>query len=255
MIRPVVSMQNENFKIWKQLSTSKGIRKHQSFFLMGEKLVTEFLRRPHFDIIAEVLGPDHRTLLEGRAFDDIPRYQLSREMFDEIDVIGTHFNLLLLKAPDSPREEPREPRGLELILPLGDPSNLGAALRSACAFGIEKVFLCEEACHPFHPKAIKASAGASLYLKLVRTSSLKTILSADMAAGIKNLLVLDQGGTPLPKFSWPENSYLVVGEEGPGLPPHSQPVVSIPTQKVESLNAAVSVSLACFNYQYRSISK
>lgn len=65
----------------------------------------------------------------------------------------------------------------------------------------------------------------------------------------KSSYVLDQKGRDISKFKWPENLYLVVGEEGPGLPAHSLPIISLPTQKVESLNAAVTVSLACFSYQ------
>ncbi len=247
MIRPIQSPQNENFKIWKLLSTSKGIRKHQCFFLMGEKLINEFLKNPTFEILGEVMGPDHRMMLEGKAFDQVPKYRLPQEMFDEVDFVGTHFNLLLLKEPEIRTVEISPPKKLQLILPLGDPTNLGASIRSACAFGVEKILLTEEASHPFHPKAVKSSAGACL---LVSFEKIKGGLTLNLQTlPPKSTFVLDRGGRNLSQFKWPKDLYLVVGEEGPGLPPHHLPVISLSTKRVESLNAAVTVSLACFAYQ------
>ena len=247
MIRPIQSPQNENFKIWKLLSSSKGIRKHQCFFLMGEKLIKEFLKNPQFQILGEVMGPDHRQLLEGKMFDQVPKYRMSQEMFDDIDVIGTHFNLLLLKEPEIPTLETITPKNLQLILPLGDPTNLGASVRSACAFGVDTILLTEEASHPFHPKAVKSSAGACLMVKFAKIKGgLKSNLETLPA---RSTFVMDQNGQDLSKFKWPLDLFLVVGEEGPGLPAHKLPVLSLPTHKVESLNAAVTVSLACYSYQ------
>ncbi len=253
MIRPIQSPQNENFKIWKLISNSKGIRKNKCFFLMGEKLTKEFLKnslnkdKMSFEILGEVMGPDHRTLLEGKAFDYVPKYQLPQEMFDEVDVIGTHFNLLLLKEPEMTSLTSLVPNKLQLILPLGDPTNLGAAIRSACAFGVEKIILTEEASHPFHPKAVKSSAGACLMVSFAK-------LAGGLKANLETLparasYALDQNGQDISKFEWPKDLFLVVGEEGPGLPDHKLPILSFKTNHIESLNAAVTVSLACYSYQ------
>jgi RNA methyltransferase, TrmH family len=248
MIRPIASSQNENFKMWKQLSTTKGIRKNGCFFLMGEKLIAEFLKDPNFEMIAEILGPDQKSLLKGER---IPSYQLTTELFNEIDVIGTHFNLLLLKAPEIPNEKLSQSKGLELVIPFGDPGNLGACLRAALAFGLKKVFLTEEACHPFHPKSIKASAGAVLDLDIVRTSNLQTCL----AEAPPDSYALDQGGTSVEEIKWPKNLFLFIGEEGPGLPANKLPKISVPIQDVESLNAAVATGIACFSYKTASSPK
>ena len=247
MIRPIQSPQNESFKIWKLLSSSKGIRKNKMFFLMGEKLINEFLKAPHLKILGEVMGPDHRMLLEGKAFDEVPKYRLSQDMFDEVDFIGTHFNLLLLEEPEIPTVAIGSPVRLQLVLPLGDPTNLGASIRSACAFGVEKILLTEEASHPFHPKAVKSSAGASLLMKFARLSGGLKANLAELPQ--KSTFVLDQKGQHLTQFKWPQDLFLVVGEEGPGVPEHHLQVITLPIQKVESLNAAVTVSLACYSYQ------
>jgi TrmH family RNA methyltransferase len=246
MIRPIQSEQNENFKNWKQLDSSKMIRKQGRFFLMGEKLIREFLKKPKYEILAEVMGPQHHVLTEGRAYDHVPKYQLTQELFRQVDVLGTHFNLLLLTGPPLLETAWIPPEGLEIILPLGDPGNLGASLRSAAAFGVRKVHLTEEAAWPFHPKCIKASAGAALDLEFTRCGSLREVLNMKK----ENMMALDQEGTDITQFQFPKNLWLVVGEEGPGLPDHSLGKISIPTAGVESLNAAIALSLAMFSFRY-----
>lgn len=245
MIRSITSDQNESFKRWKFLDQSKGIKKQGQFFLMGEKLIKEFLKNPNLPILAEILGPDHRSVLSSPQ--NVPSYQLAKDLFNQLDVVGTHFNLLLLEANEFSKEAWTAPQGLELILPLGDPSNLGAALRSACAFGVKKVILTEEAAHPYHPKAIKASAGAALKVDFSKTGRLAEVLSQN-----PKIVVLEKGGQPLTKFPWPKDLYLAAGEEGPGLPAHDCVRVSIATENVESLNAAIAVSLACFAFKHYS---
>src|SRR6185436_9191147 len=105
--------------------------------------------------------------------------------------------------------------GLTLFLPLGDPENVGAALRSAAAFAVDRVVLLEEAAHPHHPRAIRAAAGADLVLR--SGPSLDALLDAP-PAGL-DLLVLDRSGEPLDRVTPRTPLGLVVGEEGRGAPP------------------------------------
>jgi TrmH family RNA methyltransferase len=168
MIR-VESPNNEHFKRWKTLSTPKGIRKEGEFILMGNKLVAEFMRDPGDWVIRAELVTDQLDPYLEKAYGDLRRdqprgpktYSLAPGLFNEIDVLGTHANLLVLEAPQIPAMDlSTKPKGLELVCPLGAPTNLGAVIRSALAFGVSRVILTEEACNPFHPKAVKSSAGA-----------------------------------------------------------------------------------------------
>lgn len=245
MIR-ITSTSNDYFKRWKSLSTSKGLREENEFFLMGEKLIEEFLRAPGlWKIKAEVRPEGLPDLRRTEAFTfNVKTFELPPAMFKEIDVLGTRFNLLLLEIPVIEAADlSLPPRGLEVVSPLGDPSNLGALTRSALAFGASRMILTQEACHPFHPKAVKASAGAVLKMPFRRTGPLKDYVSAgpDYA--------LESGGENLNRFSWPQDLRLLIGEEGPGLPPLPDVrKLSIPTKDVESLNATVAASIALASY-------
>lgn len=245
----ISSASNELFKGWSQLGSSKGIRKQGQFILMGEKLIREFLAAPGpWKIKAELIPSGGESQLGPReAFEKVGRFVLSEPLFKELDVLGTGFHLLVLESRDIPVQElSTQPQGLELVLPLGDPANLGACLRSALAFGVSKVLLTEESAHPFHPKSLKASAGAALKLQLGKIGSLKSYVSSGADYG------LDLRGTSLLDQAWPQDLRLIVGEEGPGLPPlEGVQKVKIPTGPVESLNAAVAASLALYEIRRR----
>lgn len=239
---------NEHFKRWRDLSSSKGIRKHGEFILMGEKLIEEFRHQPgDWKIRAEILTEGLTSLWPEQDRDPRTpkRYLLAKELFKEVDVMGTHFNLLVLETPtwtDANLANPAQ--GLELVCPLGDPSNLGAIVRSALAFDVAALILTSESANPLHPKAVKASAGAVLKTKFLKGPSLK-----DYRAAGENW-ALDMKGDSVGELKWPRNLRLIVGEEGPGLPELSDiRRISVPTKSVESLNAAVAASIALFDWK------
>lgn len=245
-ITQISSSSNPQFRIWQSLLTAKGIKEHRQFFLMGEKLVNEFLEAPAKGFSAEyLLFKDEATIKTSAK-----KTALSKELFEELDVLNTKFPLLVLKFEDFSEKNLLVPAvGLELICPLGDPRNLGALMRTSVAFGTHELILTKEAAHPYLPHAIKASAGAALNLKISRTP-----LSLGEIPMTGPNYALDLHGESLLTAKWPKDVRLWVGEEGPGLSlKHEQKklmkFVNIPTSNVESLNAMVSTSLALWEWK------
>lgn len=242
----ITSSTNAQFKIWKSLTTSKGIKENKMFFLMGEKLVAEFLENPTKDFKAEYIIHDAEIPQKT----SIKKTFLSKELFKELDVLGTQKPMLILSFGEFPKKDfSAQPNGLELISPLGDPRNLGALIRTATGFGVNEMILTKESTHPFLPHSIKASAGAALNMKF-SVSSLS--LGEIPLTGSNYALALH--GESLAKMTWPKNLRLWVGEEGPGLGlEHSQKklmkFINIPTENIESLNAMVSASLALWEWK------
>lgn len=240
----ISSKTNDHFKRWTELSSARGIKKHNEFILMGEKLIEEFLADPRFKIKAEIIHEDLKPLTGSLRSQKIPVFKLPKALFNEVDIIGTHYNLLVLEPKEISILNSSAPQGLEVICPLGDPSNLGALARSALAFGATKLILTEETCNPYHPKAIKASAGALLKIDLYKTAKF-----ADFVAGNEEIYALDMKGENVATFKWPKNIRLAIGEEGPGFSGlKGLKKLSVATQGVESLNATVAASIAFFSY-------
>ena len=206
-------------------------------------------------------------------------YVLSKSLFQKLDVLGTHaplavvevptpgtlnnfLDLLQVKPPLSASETQAASlagsKSATLMLPLGNPLNLGACIRSARAFGLSHVLLSRESANPYLPQAIRSSAGHSLYQSIFQSefdlpSTLEKL--ADFKSGIGansiQLFGLDQVGIRLgseefhrlmqsqnldPRLSTKENQtskplskqnpkqlrqnhqIFVAGEEGLGLP-------------------------------------
>jgi len=243
---PVSSKANPQFQSFLSLTKSKGLKEEGQFLLSGDALISEFLRKPHLPIVSEILT---EKMSRRTSHSQTKPLVLSSELFRQIDALGTDAPILVLQQPKilTWKALPSS-KGLTLLCPLGDPTNLGALARSAEAFGVQNFVLLQEAAHPFLPKSVKSSAGSITRLTLHRGPSLRELAALNLFP----LVGLDMRGESLGKFTWPENVYLLVGEEGAGLPQiPKMKIISIPTQTVESLNATVAASLALYDYRLK----
>lgn len=238
MIQSIQSSSNSKFQLWKSLLKSKGINEHGLFILSGEKIVQEHLNHPHLKTVSEIITNRMMSLQN-----EVTTFELSLELFNELDLIGTNYPLLIVQMPEVPYlEQYTIPKGLEIVIPIGDPSNLGALIRSAVAFGASKIYLTKESAHPFHPKAVKASSGSVMKAPLFFTGPL---FEADMTS----TWALDSTGQNLLTTKLPRDIRILVGEEGPGLGSlRNVQRISVPIQNVESLNATVAASLLMWEY-------
>jgi TrmH family RNA methyltransferase len=239
----ITSSSNAIFKKFLSLTKSKGLKEEGLLILSGKDLVTEFLKKPNLEIEAEIISADFPRMTKDTK---VKSFYLSSALFKELDVLGTHSSLLVLKQPQIKAWDPvTQLRGLTLLAPLGDPTNLGALMRSAEAFGAGQIILLKESAHPFLPKSIKSSAGSALRIPLFKGPSIYQL--DDMK--IKNLLALDLNGAKLSEHQWNPDTCLLVGEEGAGLPVlRNAQKMTIPTIGVESLNATVAASIAMYSY-------
>ncbi len=246
MTRPpllIESPQNPRFKLWESLLDSRGLKKHGQFLLAGLKTVPEALAR-YPDRFTALLVADPAQAAGWTLPPGVEPVRLAPALFRALDQSGTGFPLLVGRTPAlEPVDLSRPPEGLELVCALGDPSNLGALLRSAAAFGARRIVLLEGAAHPFHPKCLRAAANAQFELTLLRGPRW-----ADLGAAAGPLFALDADGEDLSTLDWPRDLRLVLGEEGQGVPaglPARR--LSVPTTgAVESLNATVAASVALF---------
>lgn len=281
MIYKIASSKNDHFKRFKSLLTTKGIKKSNSFFLMGQKLIEDALLDSFYPF-SEVIIPDNYsnekleelnlTYLSPKYLDSLnPYYRskakneklqlkdlhgfiLHKELFAELDIMNTKAPLLIGHCPKiKPININEEAQGLEILCALGEPHNLGSLFRSCEAFNIKKVILLKESCNPFLPKVIKSSNGAALRLQLEQGPSIND-LETYTHVNKSPFVALDLKGQNLADYKWNKNTRLLVGQEGPGLPRNiAVEKVTIPINpKLESLNSTVALSIALYDYKVKS---
>jgi len=145
-------------------------------------------------------------------------------------------------------------RGADAILAVAwriqDPGNLGAIIRSAEAAGASGVAVVAGGADPFHPRAVRGSAGSILRLPVAFGCDPSEILSRLQEAGIGLVAAVASGGIAYDRADLRGANAILLGNEGAGLPPEIEAAarpLSIPMLgRVESLNVAVSAALLLF---------
>ncbi|CAM3812464.1 23S rRNA (guanosine(2251)-2'-O)-methyltransferase RlmB [Nocardioides marinus] len=157
--------------------------------------------------------------------------------------------------PDDLLELAAEAREKPLIVVLDsvtDPRNLGAAVRSAAAFGAHGVVIPERRAAGMTAAAWKTSAGAAARIPVAQTVNLTRQLKAYQEAGLMVVGLAADGDVELPALDLADGPLvLVVGSEGDGLSrlvaETCDMLVSIPmANSVESLNAGVACGVALY---------
>jgi tRNA G18 (ribose-2'-O)-methylase SpoU len=246
-MKNIESTSNSYFKVLQKILKTPGIKKEKLFFVMGAKVVSEHYFDPN---VKSVLVTQDMTQLDRKLEKKI--VTLSNDLFKELDIFETHSPLIVMELPKISLWESAPPKGIELFIPAQDPSNLGAMVRSAVAFGVKKIILLKESAHPFHPKAVKSSSGMVLKTQFEIGPSVQ-----ELHLSLKNYVSLDGEGSSLEKFQWPKDVSLVVGEEGLGLPNSlKKNALSIPINAdCESLNVMAATSIALYDYSKKMIPK
>ncbi|MFC1573944.1 TrmH family RNA methyltransferase [Candidatus Latescibacterota bacterium] len=245
----ISSPENSRFKCWKSLLGRRGIKRYGKALVSGSKIVLE-LMRIHPEIVDGCLFSERNILPLSSFLSETQKYRLTSDLFRELDVYGTGYPLLLVNIPAIHAFDPDSPHvGLSLLIPFQDPVNVGAVIRSAVAFGIRKIVLLKEAAHPYHPKSIRAGGTAVFLVSYSSGPSIHDIKQLPFP-----VVALSSDGIPVSRFTFPGTCALLPGIEGPGLPGDITPdyMVSVPIDpEIESLNAAVAVSIVLYEYQRR----
>jgi TrmH family RNA methyltransferase len=162
---------------------------------------------------------------------------------------------------------------LVVLAGVQDPGNVGTILRTAAAFGATGAVTAASGqsgtASPFSPKALRASAGATLHLPILPGMSLAILLTQLKIANVRTLatsvheppvssVVGAQHAAPHPgtiapplspwEVDWCEPVALLVGNEGAGLPEEversADARIRIPMSSgIESLNAAAAAAV------------
>ncbi|MFZ3231081.1 MAG: TrmH family RNA methyltransferase [Pseudobdellovibrio sp.] len=250
LVKVITSESNDYNKFLKSLTGSKGIKENKQFILSGTKLINEFFEKKltRFKVVDLVYHSDDWSSLSTAA-DSLNKTVIPKSVFKEVDIIGTNEPLLVLEFKPFEEKNFSDPIfDLELIAPIGDPRNLGALIRSGVGFGINEIILTQETTHPFLPHSVKASAGAVLYANFKKTN-----LKISEIPLVEENFALDLEGSDITNTKWPKNLRLWVGEEGPGLKltpdqRNKMNFISISTNRIESLNATVSATIAIWEW-------
>ena len=131
-----------------------------------------------------------------------------------------------------------------------DPQNFGAILRVAEGFGVDVVVIPEHESVGLTPAAVKASAGASQWVRVAQVTNLARAIEALQKGGYWVYAAAEEGDRP-DEIDFRGKVALVMGNEGKGIRrnvlEHCDRVVTIPMSgRVESFNVATAAAVLCY---------
>lgn len=224
------------------------------FIVEGRVTLDVLVARSRFEIeslfILERRLPALAPIL-ARLAPGIPVYTATQEVFDAVAGFHVHRGVLACARRDAGcalSELATAPR-LVAGFGLSNHDNVGALMRNAAGLGAGGVVLDGESCDPLYRKAIRVSAGTSLWLPWSRGGPPQELVDGLKAAGhVLWALTPDEAAPPLWQLEPPARLTLVVGAEGPGLPGEiiatCQPVRIPMAGDVDSLNVATAAAIA-----------
>ncbi len=136
---------------------------------------------------------------------------------------------------------------IQLVLDgIQDPGNLGTIIRLADWFGIEQIICSEDTVDFYNPKVIQASMGSFLRVN-INYQNIENYLQNSTAS----IIGTDMDGENFYQFDFPENINLILGNEGNGIRPNIEQLlthkITIPrfgkSKSTESLNVSMAAGI------------
>ncbi|MBQ9070336.1 MAG: RNA methyltransferase [Clostridia bacterium] len=262
----ITSRNNATVKWAASLKDKKGRDCEKMFLAEGEKLTYEALSAglPVAKIFvneakADRILPKLKELVRDGKGDDSEVQVVADGVFSKIStenapqgVISVIKHLDFFRQMDIIYKEEfsKNACGRSIVLcSVRDPGNLGSAIRSAVAFGVEHIVLSSDCADIYNPKTVRGAMGSLFRVKVTRVSDLKKYIEAMRSNGRRVYSAeLSETAKPLGEINITKWDAVIIGNEGHGVPRDiseaSDGGIYIPiSSKTESLNASVAAAI------------
>lgn len=249
-----MSLSKNKIKQIRSLNEKKHRSEYGTFVAEGKKLVLDLLGSCRCQLLAGL--PD--VLREIPPFSAEEIVEATPDELKKASHLKTAPQLVgVFYQPKQALEESELAGKLHLVLDgIQDPGNMGTIVRLSDWFGIQHIFCSYDTADIFNPKTVQATMGAIARVN-VHYVDLNDLLTRNNSLPVFGTLL---EGENIYKAELPENGFIVMGNEGKGISPDIQKLVThklfIPnypanTQTSESLNVAVAAAIVCSEFRRR----
>lgn len=261
MLQPIVVTDPEDPRIepYRAVRERDLIGREHRFVAEGEVVLRVLLRQRRFEVQSLLLSESRVEALADALTSlptDTPLYVANRTVMDAIVGFPIHRGILAvarkaaLPSPDSLLAGMPEDALVLGLAGLANHDNVGGIFRNAAAFGANAVLLDDATCDPLYRKAIRVSVGGALVVPFTRSGSPFAMVGSLRRAGFEILSLSPSGTETLSQVRPRGRTALLLGAEGPGLPPSllaDTRTVTIPMSGgFDSLNVATTSGIALY---------
>jgi TrmH family RNA methyltransferase len=158
--------------------------------------------------------------------------------------------IALVRPPEWTLDQLMRGRSLVIVLDgVQDPGNAGAIVRAAEAFGASGAAFLKGSASPYHPRSLRASAGSIFRLPVAAGLDENLLLAALDQKRITLYAAMPRASKTMMDANMSEKCAIVIGGEGRGVSSTIEQHATglrIPTDGVESLNAAVAAGVMLY---------
>ena len=226
-------------KIIQSLDKKKYRQKYNLFLVEGNKIIKELTHSGYEIENLYSVDPEILTFKTGKIEKilpaDLKKISFLQHPKDSVAVCKIRENNFLKDVP------------VQLILDgIQDPGNLGTIIRLADWFGIEQIVCSADTVDFYNPKVIQATMGSFLRVNIFYTD-----LEAFLKEYQYSIFGTDMSGENLYETEFPEKFSIVFGNEGNGIRPSTEDLITkmitIPRfgnhKSTESLNVSMSAGI------------
>lgn len=231
-------LSQNKIKVIQSLDKKKFRQKYNLFVVEGIKNIKEFIKSAYN--IEKIYAIEENLIFQEKEVEIITESQL-----EKISFLKTPHNALALVQ--IPEQKCLDFTGIQLVLDeIQDPGNLGTIIRLADWFGISQIICSKNTVDVYNPKVVQSTMGS-----LARVNLFYTDLSEVLSTAKNPVLTADMEGENIYKTQFPEDFFLVMGNEGNGISKEIFDLcsqrISIPrvgkSQQTESLNVAMACGI------------
>lgn len=237
-------------KYIQSLHHKKFREEHGRFLVEGTKMLEEAIHFA-FDKIDRIYAVEEWITM-NRSLQDQCGHLLEEISLPEMEKISTlHTAPGVLLVMQQPTPVTTRFHGLTILLDsIRDPGNLGTIIRTADWFGVKNIVCGLGTTDAFNPKTIQSSMGSIFRVNIQYQEIAECIRQhPDIPVVVSHL-----EGEDLTRFEWPENAFLVIGNESKGV---SNEITNQAKKKIripgfgaaESLNASIAAAILLYEWK------
>lgn len=255
MITVIESKQNATLRHLARLAREKKYRQTMHEMVCeGEKMLYEALSssisvKTILLRTEDVLQDAGRDLIEQAEKQGAKIFTCDARLFAQASDVETPQGILFsCQAPDRLADALPEKISSAILLDgVQDPGNLGTILRTADAFALDAVILCEGCTDPTSPKVVRSTMGAAFRQAYYRMPLDKAI-AAMQARGLRVCAAALEPDSQFLSDGGLQNTAVIIGNEGRGVTEQALRLcdekIIIPMRgRAESLNASVAAAI------------